>query len=74
MPPYHRTQFELGYLHRTRPVSLKEAIKVVEKITITVDGETFEAGLNDTDTAEAVTEVLPVEAEPSFWGEEIYFD
>ncbi|MBS3765764.1 hypothetical protein KGY71_04510 [Candidatus Bipolaricaulota bacterium] len=47
---------------------------MVEKITITVDGETFEAGLNDTDTAEAVMEVLPVEAEPSFWGEEIYFD
>lgn len=44
-----------------------------KKITMTIDGETFEGKLNKTDTAQAVAEALPVETEPSFWGEEIYF-
>lgn len=44
-----------------------------EKLTITIDEETFEGELNETETAQAVAEILPVEAEPSFWGEEIYF-
>lgn len=46
---------------------------MVEQITLTIDEETFEGELNETETARAVAEVLPVETDPSFWGEEIYF-
>lgn len=45
-----------------------------EKITISVDGEPFEGKLNETETAQFVLDTLPLEAEPSFWGEEIYFE
>lgn len=44
-----------------------------EKIAITIDEKTFDGVLNGTETAQTVAEVLPVETEPSFWGEEIYF-
>lgn len=44
-----------------------------EKITIIINGERFDGELNETKTAQAVTEVLPVETEPNFWGKEIYF-
>lgn len=45
-----------------------------EKITITVDGRSFKGKLNETETAKAIAKTLPVEAEPKFWGEEIYFE
>lgn len=45
-----------------------------EKITITVDGESLEGELNGTETAQFVLDTLPLEAEPGFWGQEIYFE
>lgn len=45
-----------------------------QKLTITVDGKTFAAKLNETETAKEIAEMAPFGAEPSFWGEEIYFD
>lgn len=44
-----------------------------KKITITIAGEEFSGKLNQTSTADAIWEELPIEASPSFWGEEIYF-
>ena len=45
-----------------------------EKITIIVNGRSFKGELNKTETAKALAEILPLEAKPSFWGEEIYFE
>lgn len=45
-----------------------------KEITITINERSFQGELNDSDTAKAIGEELPVEAEPSFWGDEIYFE
>ncbi|MFP4136474.1 MAG: cyclophilin-like family protein [Candidatus Bipolaricaulota bacterium] len=42
------------------------------EIIITVNEESFEGELNETDTAKLIGDNLPIEASPSFWGEEIY--
>jgi hypothetical protein len=47
---------------------------VTHKITITSGKLTFPAELNDSATAEAVWEALPIEASASRWGDEIYFE
>jgi len=44
------------------------------KITITVNDKSFEGELNETDTAKNIWDKLPIEASPSFWGDEIYFE
>ena len=46
---------------------------MTHKITITSGRLTFPAELNDSDTAKAVWEALPIEASASRWGDEIYF-
>jgi hypothetical protein len=43
------------------------------RIQITIDDVVLEAELNDSRTAQAVWDALPLEAEGSFWGKEIYF-
>jgi len=43
-------------------------------IKIDVDGFVLEAELNDTITARAVAEALPVETSYQTWGHEIYFE
>ena len=45
-----------------------------KEIVITVNEKSFRGELNDTDTAELIGDELPIEASPSFWGEEIYFE
>ena len=45
-----------------------------KEIKITVGDKTFAGELNDTDTAAAIWDELPVSASPSFWGDEIYFE
>jgi hypothetical protein len=42
-------------------------------IVIEVDGRALPAELNDSPTARALMQTLPLEAEASVWGEEIYF-
>ena len=42
-------------------------------IRITAGGIALTAELNDSETAEAVLDVLPIEAVGNRWGEEIYF-
>ena len=42
-------------------------------ILIIIDGETVSAELNDSSTALAIIDKLPIEAEFSKWGDEIYF-
>ncbi|MBM84046.1 MAG: hypothetical protein CMJ78_26130 [Planctomycetaceae bacterium] len=42
-------------------------------IRIIVDGETFGAELNDSPTATAIADALPLEASASRWGDELYF-
>lgn len=42
-------------------------------IRITAGDVEVQAELNDTDCAKAIAEALPIEAEASTWGEEIYF-
>ena len=42
-------------------------------ITIRIAGKTVAAELNDTETARAIVDALPLEAEFSTWGDEIYF-
>ncbi|MFN2202960.1 MAG: cyclophilin-like fold protein [Caldilineaceae bacterium] len=44
------------------------------KVRITVAGKEFEAEFDDNDTADAVAELLPIEANASVWGDEIYFE
>ncbi|MFB6214400.1 MAG: cyclophilin-like fold protein, partial [Candidatus Bipolaricaulia bacterium] len=34
----------------------------------------FRGELNDTETAKVIGEKLPIESDPSFWGDEIYFE
>jgi len=43
------------------------------KIKITAGGVTAEAQLNDSNTAQAIMEALPIEATAQTWGDEIYF-
>ena len=43
-------------------------------IRIEVDDLSLKGELNDTPCAKAVAEHLPIEAQPSTWGEEFYFD
>jgi len=42
-------------------------------ITIRIAGKAIAAELNDSETARAIVDVLPIEAEFSTWGDEIYF-
>lgn len=42
-------------------------------ITIRIAGKAIAAELNDTETARAIVDKLPLEAEFSTWGDEIYF-
>ena len=44
-----------------------------KEITINVGGTVLEAELNDGPTAEKVWDALPIEAQGSTWGDEIYF-
>lgn len=42
-------------------------------ITIEIAGEAVPAELNDSDTALAIVEALPIESDFNTWGDEIYF-
>ncbi len=44
-----------------------------KRIHIIASGRVIEAVLNDTDTAQAIWEVLPIESKCLTWGKEIYF-
>lgn len=44
------------------------------KVKIILNGTETEAELNDTKTAKRIYEALPLEAEISYWGDEIYFE
>ena len=44
------------------------------KVRITVAGKEFEAEFDDNETANAVAELLPIEASANVWGDEIYFE
>ncbi len=46
---------------------------MTRRITITAGKTRFQAQLNDTATALAIMEALPIEARASRWGGEIYF-
>ena len=46
----------------------------MRKIVITVDGITLAATLNESPTATKVREALPIQAQASIWGDEIYFE
>lgn len=46
---------------------------MAKKIKIRVGGVEMEAGLNDSQTAEAIWKALPIKAQANTWGEEIYF-
>ena len=46
----------------------------MNRINIFINGQKFEAELNDTKIAEEIYKVLPIEAEGNFWGNEIYFE
>jgi hypothetical protein len=43
------------------------------EITITTDKATFHAMLNETATARAIAQALPIDARASRWGGEVYF-
>ncbi len=45
----------------------------MRRIKITAGSGTAEAVLNDTPTADAIWEALPIEARANTWGDEIYF-
>lgn len=45
----------------------------MHRISITVGGIAAQALLNDSPTAEAIWEALPITARASTWGDEIYF-
>ena len=45
----------------------------MHKIRITAGQDTASAVLNETHTAEAIWEALPIEARANTWGDEIYF-
>ena len=42
-------------------------------IILTIDGQEFPAELNDSNTAQAVIDALPLSATASRWGDEYYF-
>jgi hypothetical protein len=42
-------------------------------IKITIGGKVFKARLNNTKTAQAIYDALPLQASGSYWGDEIYF-
>lgn len=44
------------------------------KISINVDDITLTAELNDTPTARAIADGLPIEGNANVWGDEIYFE
>lgn len=46
----------------------------MKKIKIFINNQEFEAELNETKTAKRIYEILPIEAEGNFWGNEIYFE
>ena len=46
---------------------------MLRKIQIQVGEVVVEAELNDSETAQAIWDALPIEASASTWGEEIYF-
>ena len=46
----------------------------MKTITITVAGIILEAELNESPTAQAIWEALPIQGIVNTWGEEIYFD
>jgi len=46
---------------------------VPQPIRITVGDVSLHAELNDSETAQAIAELLPLEASASRWGEEFYF-
>jgi len=45
-----------------------------QKISIKAGDVLVEGELNDTETAEAIADILPIRAEAQRWGGEIYFD
>ncbi len=45
----------------------------MRRIVITAGNATVEAVLNDSSTADAIWEALPISARASTWGDEIYF-
>jgi hypothetical protein len=45
----------------------------MDKIKITSGDLTIQAQLNDSETAQQILDVLPVEGKASVWGDEIYF-
>ena len=55
-------------------VNQKRRERVAKKIKITVNDKDFLGELNETETAKAIETNLPIEASPSFWGDEIYFE
>ena len=44
-----------------------------QQIRITVDGAAYSAELNDSPTAKAIYDALPIKGSGNRWGEEIYF-
>ncbi len=45
----------------------------MKKINIFINDKIFEGELNETEAAERIYQLLPIEADGNFWGEEIYF-
>lgn len=43
------------------------------KILITIDKQSFQAKLNDSATAQAIAQALPLEGSVTKWGDEFYF-
>jgi len=50
-----------------------ELVNMGKKILITAGAIEAEAKLNDTKTAQAIWEALPIKGRVSLWGDEIYF-
>lgn len=48
-------------------------VKMMTKITITAGDISLTAELNDSPTAQAILQALPLENKASIWGDEIYF-
>ncbi|HHY12707.1 MAG TPA: hypothetical protein GX529_08770 [Firmicutes bacterium] len=46
----------------------------MKKITLKIDDMVLDAELNDSPTANAVWEALPISARGNLWGDEIYFE